>query len=80
MKPMSALDVDLMWQRACVKTMLAVSPRTDPDDARRLAAAACMVGRFRALPAELAAGELLVHPTVRPSMKAESAKRAVPAA
>jgi hypothetical protein len=77
MRRASALDVDLMWQRACVNSMLAASPRTDPVDAERMAAAACLVGRIRALPPPLAAAELLVHPTIRPGLKAEprAAKR-----
>ena len=83
MKPVSALEVDMMWQRACVNSMLAVSPRTDPADAERMAAAACLVARIRELPPPLAAAELLVHPTIRPGLKAEpraAPKRTVSAA
>lgn len=58
------------WQRACVKAMLARSQRTDPGDAQRLAAAAYSVATFSAMPPELAAAELLAHPTIRPSMQA----------
>ncbi len=50
--------------------MLARSERTDPDDARRLAAAAYMIAKFRAMPPELASAELLVHPTIRPGVRA----------
>ncbi|WP_280151359.1 hypothetical protein [Piscinibacter sp. XHJ-5] len=53
-----------------MKTMLARSERTDPDDARRLAAAAYMIAKFRAMPPELASAELLVHPTIRPGVRA----------
>ena len=67
----SALTDAEAWQRDCVKAMLARSARTDPVDAKRMAAAACSVAKFRAMAPELAAAELLVHPAVRPGTKAD---------
>jgi hypothetical protein len=69
-------DQSADWQRACVKAMLARSARTDPADAKRLAAAASMVAKFRAMDPALAAAELLVHPAVRPGIKAVGARAA----
>jgi hypothetical protein len=63
------------WQRACVKSMLARSDRTDPGDARRLAAAAYSIATFCAMPPEQAAAELLSHPTIRPGMQPLAALR-----
>lgn len=56
--------------------MLARSERTDPADARRLAAAAYSIATFCAMPPELAAAELLAHPTIRPGMQASVALQA----